>query len=244
MKTIKLLIFTVVIATGMVSSVYASWWNPLTWRIFSKKIEHIPQRIMVSTTTVNNQDGFESNAILENKKPAEPTQQTKNSLLTITKKQEEEYKKLLADRKAKKDSLEAEIIKNTMNASTTKEEPKKMEVKDTSTTTQVEVHSYDEIRPVDFTIDYTLYGSQVLVSFDAPVYYYGNAPTNDNLKCYQGVTQLQKNKNTFTFYSNGFGDQVLCKLSYYRPTINKDIELRQYVPIDFERIRKIIPNPY
>lgn len=108
-------------------------------------------------------------------------------------------------------------------------------------TIQPETHFYDEIKPIDFKVNYTVSGHQVLVTFDAPTYYYGGTQQNNNLRCYQGNVELLKNQNTFSFYSNGYGEKVLCKLDYYQPTIKKDIELKSYAPIDFIKIREMVP---
>jgi len=109
------------------------------------------------------------------------------------------------------------------------------------TTTQPETHFYDEIKPIDYKVNYTVSGQQVLVTFDAPTYYYGGTQQNNNLKCYQGNVELVKIQNIFSFYSSGYGEKVLCKLDYYQPTIKKDVQFKSYAPIDFVKIREMIP---
>ena len=39
------------ISVGMTSSVFASWWNPTTWKIFSRKSNPVVQNVAIATTT-------------------------------------------------------------------------------------------------------------------------------------------------------------------------------------------------
>jgi hypothetical protein len=57
MKVIKIAVFMSVLVVGISSTAFASWWNPVTWRIFKKESKVVIQEssniITVSTTTFN-----------------------------------------------------------------------------------------------------------------------------------------------------------------------------------------------
>jgi hypothetical protein len=53
MKITKILILTAILTVGATNSVFAAWWNPLTWKVFTKRSNTVTQNV-VSTTTVEN----------------------------------------------------------------------------------------------------------------------------------------------------------------------------------------------
>ncbi len=53
MKTTKLVVMGTVLVMGMTSSVFASWWNPTTWKVFTRKSSPATQNVVVATTSEN-----------------------------------------------------------------------------------------------------------------------------------------------------------------------------------------------
>jgi hypothetical protein len=51
MKTLKKLVLVSVISVSMASSVFAAWWNPFSWKVFSKKSNQVAVQQNVATST-------------------------------------------------------------------------------------------------------------------------------------------------------------------------------------------------
>lgn len=66
MKNTKKILFVAIVSVGMTSSVFASWWNPMSWRFFSKQDKQVIQEkvVVVATSTkkdtVIQDDSFEA----------------------------------------------------------------------------------------------------------------------------------------------------------------------------------------
>ncbi len=51
MKTLKTIAIISIVSVGMTSSVLAAWWNPFSWKLFSKKGDIVTQNVSVTATT-------------------------------------------------------------------------------------------------------------------------------------------------------------------------------------------------
>jgi len=53
MKKVKIIVLTSILSISMTSSVFASWWNPTTWKVFTRKSNPAVQNVSVATTSEN-----------------------------------------------------------------------------------------------------------------------------------------------------------------------------------------------
>lgn len=56
MKNTKKILFVAILSIGMTSSVFASWWNPVSWKFFSKQDKQtVQEKVVVISTSTQNQ---------------------------------------------------------------------------------------------------------------------------------------------------------------------------------------------
>lgn len=108
-----------------------------------------------------------------------------------------------------------------------------------STSSPEKINYYDEVRPIEWKIEYKKDGAEVLVSIDAPVYTFGGLSI-DTMTCYSDKESMLKKGDNYSFYSAGYEKEAYCNLRYYQNTIKGDIYVREIVPVDFIKIKSMI----
>lgn len=88
MKNTKKILFVAILSIGMTSSVFASWWNPMSWKFFSKQDKQVIQEKVVTVATSTSKENIPQSdpfIALGFKEQVAPTKNVKTQVKTVKK---------------------------------------------------------------------------------------------------------------------------------------------------------------